>query len=60
MLKRGSHPRIDLGRPKLGRYLQAHTRQPDLCGADRGNIRSAVAEVALATFLFSLSLDATC
>ena len=46
-LRRSPRPGLDLGRPKLGRHLQAHLRQPHLCGADSGSIRVAVAEIAV-------------
>src|SRR5205814_8992836 len=56
-IRRSSRSGIDLERSKLGGHAQASFRQPDLRVADGGNIRLAMAEIALVASRLSFKLS---
>ena len=56
-IRRSSRSGIDLERSKLGGHDQASFRQPDLRVADGGNIRLAMAEIALVASRLSFKLS---
>ena len=56
-IRRRSRSGIDLGRAKLDRHVKASLRQRDFRGANRGNVRLALAQIALNLFFQKLLLD---